>query len=308
MAANVPITPSTPQVDQLNTSQVDQNTPQVEQTVSHSPFVDATKVVLENANAMELKAYLKYYASKEAWPTVFSDFMYYSVLQDILSFPRHILLIRHTVRDKFLELIKDPNMINQRRTKGEKVHDPLTIDAMLKTDYRGNYPHFLLVAARQFMIVQTYPSVDFVWSTGWPTNYPDQLVIYPWAVEYHRLCQAAAAYYLSSKEIRDVLNEVLPASTEELRERSTELSRICSGIPEFALRRAVYCNLKDFVYSSVLDDASRDILHRFFVRCDHHVGVSVTQLREHFVKFFADGRAKANDEDTQDWYEESEKL
>ena len=87
MAANVPITPGTPQVDQLNTSQVDQNTPQVEQTVSHSPYVDATKVVLENANAMELKAYLKYYASKEAWPTVFSDFMYYSVLQDILSVP-----------------------------------------------------------------------------------------------------------------------------------------------------------------------------------------------------------------------------
>ena len=189
-----------------------------------------TDIVLDNATRIELERYIKHFASEEAWLV-----MYHCVRQDVIQTPRHILQSRHTVREKFLELIKDPNMIAQSRTRGEKIHSPVSIDAMLRADYRGTYPHFLLVLARQFMIVETYPSVEFVWVTGWPTNFPEALITYPWASDYHRLCQASAEYYSATKEIRDYL---IPVSTETLRERSQQFLVVCNETPEFSLRRA----------------------------------------------------------------------
>ncbi len=114
---------------------------------------------------------------------------------DILSYVRFLLYSRLHNAAQFNKIITSLTTIQSRRTHGEQKIGPVDITTMLHPDYRGTYPHFLLVAARHFIVVQLYPNEDFLWNQGTPVITADRLVVYPWAQSYKRLAQAASEYY-----------------------------------------------------------------------------------------------------------------
>ena len=58
--------------------------------------------------------------------------------------------------------------IRAHHTFGEKPTGKTQVAQMLDANYVGRYPHFLLVAARRYMIVNRYPSSTFEWTEGQP--------------------------------------------------------------------------------------------------------------------------------------------
>ena len=269
---------------------------------------DPTKVDLATATVEELFPYCNHYSLLEDWNPAFSTYIK-TILNgaDVIGYVRYVLASRLTNATAFNKIISSPATITDQRTHGELRIGPVNVTQMLHDDYRGNYPHFLLVAARKFILVQYYPNEDFLWNQGTPAITDDRLIVYPWAQSYKRLAQAANYYYWQTKSFRDALFPIPNISTADLNRNTHNLTTLTSELPTPLFENKFLQNLQDSVYMGFSDEA-KAYLHRFLVRCDHEVGLSVSQFRQYFIEYFINLRKLTNDEDTIEWYISAENL
>ena len=178
---------------------------------------DPTKVNLASATVEELFPYCNHYSLIEDWNNAFSEYINATLSgNDIISYVRFVLDSRLQNAAAFNKIITSLTTIQNRRTHGEQKIGPADITQMLHPDYRGTYPHFLLVAARRFILVLYYPNEEFLWTQGAPVITDDRLIVYPWAQSYKRLAQAASYYYWQTKPFRNALLAIPDLSTADL--------------------------------------------------------------------------------------------
>ena len=122
--------------------------------------------------------------------------------KDSIEYTRFLLTSRKVFKEQFQELVSTDASIRAHHSFDGKSTSKTEVAQLLKADYVGRYPHFLLVAARRYMIVNVYPDSTFTWTEGQPCYMNLQLVVYPWATEYTRLCQAAGLYYAATAHYR----------------------------------------------------------------------------------------------------------
>jgi hypothetical protein len=178
---------------------------------------------------------------------------------------------------------------------------------MLADDYRGSYPHFLLVAARRLMIVQFYPNEDFIWNEGTPRVAHDRLIVYPWAQQWRRLTSSASQYFWSTKHFREALIPINDTSTASINDRTFALVDLVTEPANPLGVVNLLNNLQDTVYMKLTVEA-KAYLHRYLVRCDHDVGISVTDFRQYFISYFIQLRRAGGSEDQTDWLESAEQT
>ena len=226
---------------------------------------------------------------------------------DSIEYTRYMLNARHIVKDHFLELISSDASIRSYHTPGEPHTSKTDVANMLRADYVGRYPHFLLVAARRYMLVNAYPDANFTWTEGYPCYMDQQLVVYPWAIGYKRLCQSARAYWHSTSPWRSLGNPTDGETTAHLIHRSKNLVNLARCTPEASLRSVLFDNFRDNVYLSFQAE-TQAYLRRFLVRCDHLQGLTVDDLRKHFDQVFRVKRGNAASEDESDQITIAENL
>ena len=180
---------STPIV-QYNKEGLSQDIP-LSPTPTSVPKVDPSRVDIMTANKFDLQPVIEHLGSVEEWVNPFCAYILDRCDKDSIEYTRFLLNSRKVFKEQFQELVSTDASIRAHHTFGEKSTSKTEVAQLLKADYVGRYPHFMLVAARRYMIVNVYPDSTFTWTEGQPCYYNLQLVVYPWAIEYTRLCQAA---------------------------------------------------------------------------------------------------------------------
>ena len=143
---DVPLSPTTPPASKVDLSQVDVMT------------ADSTDMLLV----------LGYLADQEVWSIPFCHYLLDRTALDSIDYVRFVFNARHTTKESFLELISSDASIRSYHTPGEEDTTKTEVAGMLRADYVGRYPHFLLVAARRYMLVNAYPNASFQWAEGIP--------------------------------------------------------------------------------------------------------------------------------------------
>ena len=262
------------------------------------PKVDISQVDISTADIHVLPHVIEHWATKETWPVTFCNYLLDRCTNDSVEYTRYMLNARHIVKDHFLELISSDASIRSYHTPGEPHTSKTEVANMLRPDYVGRYPHFLLVAARRYMLVNDYPDANFVWTEGRPCYYTRQLVVYPWATDYKRLCQSASAYWLATFPWRTMDSPREGDTTAHLTNRSVNLIELATYPPEASLRAVLMENFRDHVYVSFQAE-TQAYLRRFLVRCDNLQGLTVDDLRNPFDQVFrVKRRNPASDDDS----------
>ena len=297
----IPAQPETPMASSEPIATVQQATPM-------TPTV-ASQLNLSTASKAELAQFIETTSRSENWTVPYSSYASHSLDVNTINYVRYILSQRHVTKNAFMELISSEPKIAERKTLGETHKTKLDIENMLRGGYRGKYPNFLLVAARQYMLVPTFRDENFDWrlSTGTVANC--QLVTYPWADSYRDLAQAAHRFTARCQDFARVCGPNTAESTEVLQNRTSTLNLIQGLLPEPDLLDPLLNHFQDaMMFKNIYTNDTLEVLRSFVLRCDSPVSVSVDQLRQAVDNKFTHERLNATTEEHSLWLSQLQPL
>ena len=290
----IPAQPETPMASSEPIATVQQATPM-------TPTV-ASQLNLSTASKAELAQFIETTSRSENWTVPYSSYASHSLEVNTINYVRYILSQRHVTKHAFMELISSEPKIAERHTLGETHKTKLDIENMLRGGYRGKYPNFLLVAARQYMLVPTFRDENFDWWTSTGTVANCQLVTYPWADSYRDLAQAAHRFTARCSDFARVCGPNTAESTEVLQNRTSTLNLIQGLLPEPDLLDPLLNHFQDaMMFKNIYTNDTLEVLRSFVLRCDSPVSVSVDQLRQAVDNKFTHERLNATTQEHSLW-------